>query len=99
MPKVTLTNWFARMERSLRRFAVTLSALSVLMLAVPTLASGQDDSALKSFIPQTIAPPRDEKYLQADGSIYIAGNDLLVPYIERLNELFVKTHAGTRRSL
>ena len=35
----------------------------------------------------------------ADGSIYITGNDLVQPLIERLNELFVKTHPGFRFSL
>ena len=32
----------------------------------------------------TPLPPRDAKYVMPDGSILIAGNDLMVPYMERL---------------
>src|ERR1700736_5542792 len=40
----------------------------------------------------TPLPPKDAKYVLADGSILIAGNDLMVAYMERLIALFRKTH-------
>ena len=40
----------------------------------------------------TPLPPKDAKYVMPDGSILIAGNDLMVPYMERLIALFRKTH-------
>ncbi len=44
----------------------------------------------------TPPPPKDAKYVRADGSILIAGNDLMVPYMERLIALFRKTHPEFR---
>ena len=44
-------------------------------------------------------PPKDAKYLMPDGSILIAGNDLMVPYMERLTELFRKSHPEYRFTL
>jgi phosphate transport system substrate-binding protein len=41
-------------------------------------------------------PPKDAKYVLPDGSILIAGNDLMVPYVERLAELFRKAHPEYR---
>jgi len=65
-----------------------------LFVACPA-AFAQTDSGLKPFVPQRVAPPgREAKYVLADGSIYIAGNDLMVPYLERLNALFQQTHPG-----
>ena len=39
-------------------------------------------------------PRPDAPYLLADGSIYVAGNDLLIPLFDQLNALFLKTHPG-----
>ena len=44
----------------------------------------------------TAPPPRDAPYLRADGSIYVAGNDLLAPFFDQLNALFLQTHPGFR---
>lgn len=41
-------------------------------------------------------PPRDAKYLLPDGSILIAGNDLMAPYVERLITRFRRDHPGYR---
>src|SRR5260370_17662147 len=35
---------------------------------------------------------KDGKYVMVDGAILIAGNDLMVSYVERLTALFRKTH-------
>ena len=39
-------------------------------------------------------PPADASYVQPDGSIYVSGNDLMVPFFEQLNALFAKAHPG-----
>jgi phosphate transport system substrate-binding protein len=44
-------------------------------------------------------PPKDAKYVLPDGSILIAGNDLMVAYMERLTELFRKSHPEYRFTL
>jgi len=41
-------------------------------------------------------PPRSAKYVIGDGSILIAGNDLMAPYVERLAALFRKHHPEFR---
>jgi len=52
---------------------------------------------LKPYISKAVPlPPKDAKYLQPDGSILIAGNDLMVPYMERLAALFRKSHPEFR---
>ena len=64
----------------------------VALLTLPVTIA--QDSALKPFVPRNVEPPKDAKYVLADGSVYIAGNDLLVPYILKLNAVFLKTHPG-----
>ena len=41
-------------------------------------------------------PPKDATYLRPDGTILVAGNDLMEPYLERLISLFDKRHPGLR---
>jgi phosphate transport system substrate-binding protein len=43
---------------------------------------------------ETIPEPKDLPYVLPDGSIYIAGNDLVAPLMEKLNDLFSKAHPG-----
>lgn len=45
---------------------------------------------------QPAPPPKDAPYVLPDGSIYVAGNDLMAPLLERLNRIFVRTHPGFR---
>jgi phosphate transport system substrate-binding protein len=44
-------------------------------------------------------PPKDARYVLPDGSILVAGNDLMVAYMERLTELFRKSHPEYRFTL
>jgi phosphate transport system substrate-binding protein len=70
-----------------------LSALSLLLLA--GLAGGaraQPAAGETSALPF----PKAASYVQPDGSIYIAGNDLMTPIIEELNVRFQKAHPGFR---
>lgn len=46
--------------------------------------------------PALPAPPKEAKYVLPDGSILIAGNDLMVPYVERLVALFRREHPEFR---
>ena len=41
---------------------------------------------------QVSPPPKNAKYVMRDGSILIAGNDLMAPYMDKLAALFRKSH-------
>jgi len=53
----------------------------------------------RPYIPQAAKFPAGATYVRPDGTIYITGNDLVQPLIEKLNELFIKTHPGFKFSL
>ena len=92
---------FGRISGRSSRITVSL----VLLIAVVSLASGgfgqdQEKSAeLKPYVPHAVPFPKGATYLRPDGSIYLTGNDLVEPLVEKLNDLFVKTHPGFRFSL
>ena len=46
--------------------------------------------------PAPVPFPRDAPYVLADGSIYIAGNDLVAPIVDGLNARFQKAHPEFR---
>lgn len=49
------------------------------------------------YVPRPVPPPeKDAPYLLPDGSIYIPGNVLDAPFVDRLNEIFCRTHPGFR---
>jgi phosphate transport system substrate-binding protein len=52
----------------------------------------------RPYIAQAVKFPAGATYIRPDGTIYITGNDLVQPLIEKLNELFIKTHPGFRVS-
>jgi phosphate transport system substrate-binding protein len=53
----------------------------------------EDAPALKPYVAKKVPlPPKDAKYVRPDGTILIAGNDLMVPYMQRLTALFKKSH-------
>jgi phosphate transport system substrate-binding protein len=54
------------------------------------------ESSPSSYRPQPVDPPKDASYVLSDGSIYVAGNDLVAPYLERLNGVFEEAHPGFR---
>lgn len=62
-------------------------------------ASGvvEDAPPLKPYVAAKLPPPpKDAKYVRPDGAILITGNDLMVPYMERLTALFRKSHPEFR---
>jgi phosphate transport system substrate-binding protein len=63
--------------------------------AVPSPATaGSASPAVGPLGTDPLAPPRNAPYLLPDGSIYVAGNDLLAPFFDQLNALFLKSHPG-----
>jgi phosphate transport system substrate-binding protein len=66
---------------------------SVFPAASAAAAAEIDASPLKPYIAKTVPlPGKDAKYVLPDGSILIAGNDLMVSYMEKLTALFRKSH-------
>src|SRR5689334_4647963 len=88
-------------RRSRQRSAISMGLTLLFAIASFVLSSfGQEKSAdLKPYVPHAVPFPTGASYLRPDGSIYLTGNDLVEPLIERLNDLFVKTHPGFRFSL
>lgn len=43
--------------------------------------------------------PRSAEYVLSDGSIYIAGNDLVEPLMERIDEIYSAAHPGFKFKL
>jgi phosphate transport system substrate-binding protein len=70
--------------------------MPILALAALPLAAAAADSALASYVPQPVSVPQDASYVMRDGSIRIVGNDGMRAMLERFNELFARTHPGTR---
>ena len=98
------THLYLNISRMQRR-PIRLIALGVALLIVqgPCAYHGfAQEKALddpRPYVAHSVKFPTGATYLRPDGSIYITGNDLVQPLIERLNELFVKTHPGFRFSL
>lgn len=79
------------------RYQFALGAMilgGALLIGSSSSSADTDYSSLKPFVAQHVSPPTTAKYLKPDGSIYIAGNDLLISYMERLTALFQKGHPG-----
>jgi len=54
-------------------------------------------NAPEPYVPRPVPPPqKDAPYLLPDGSIYVPGNDLDRPFVDKFNELFARTHPGFR---
>lgn len=84
-----------------KRSAVSVGLVALLAIASSTIEGfGQEkNAALKPYVAHPVPFPTGATYLRPDGSIYLAGNDLVEPLIEKLNDLFTKTHPGFRFSL
>lgn len=53
----------------------------------------------RPYVAQAVKFPVGATYIRPDGTIYITGNDLVQPLIEKFNDLFIKTHPGFKFSL
>ncbi len=65
---------------------------SVLMIG----AAAQVSSARSQRVDAKAAPSKDATYRLPDGSIYIAGNDLIEPFLDEVNEKFIERHPGIK---
>jgi phosphate transport system substrate-binding protein len=81
-------------------FAASIAALAALLAwtgAFAMDAAPGDAPPLAPYVAKKLPPPtREAKYLMADGAILIAGNDLMVPYMQRLTALFRKHYPDFR---
>ena len=70
------------------------AALSCLWVSTSAVAASPSESPpLKPYVAKKVSlPPKSAKYLMPDGSILIAGNDLMASYMEKLIALFRKSH-------
>jgi phosphate transport system substrate-binding protein len=62
-------------------------------IAGAPLATGAEPGP-QPYVPQKVSVPKDAPYVLSDGSIFIAGNDLVAPLLEKLNEVYSKAHPG-----
>jgi phosphate transport system substrate-binding protein len=76
----------------LRRSKVAL----LLLVSTGSFAAARDAEP-KPYHPESVSlPSKGAKYLMPDGSILIAGNDLMAPYLGRLIAIFRKSHPQFR---
>jgi phosphate transport system substrate-binding protein len=57
-------------------------------------APAPDVAPLPHYVVHKQSVPKSAEYVLPDGSIYIAGNDLVAPLLERVNAIFSATHPG-----
>src|SRR5438105_6232691 len=81
---------------------VLVSATAMAMMSCPVVhgqKSGDDASGtntLPHYVERSETVPFGAEYVLPDGSIYIAGNDLVAPLLERINAIFAAKHPGFR---
>jgi len=61
-----------------------------------SLAPVSAQPAPAPYQPAPVAVPGDASYVRSDGSVYIVGNDGMEEMLNKLNELFAKTHPGIK---
>jgi phosphate transport system substrate-binding protein len=66
-----------------------LTASNIVLASSPASAEAPP---LKPYVPKPVTLPKDAGYVLPDGSILIAGNDLMISYMDRLTALFRKSH-------
>jgi phosphate transport system substrate-binding protein len=70
-----------------------LLALGICGSIVPS-GFAQSEATHKGHIGADLTPPKDAPYVLSDGSIYIAGNDLIEPFLDQINDRFAEQHHG-----
>jgi phosphate transport system substrate-binding protein len=70
------------------------------MLAFLSLSAGAQDGTagkLPHYVPQPVAAPAPgSPYLLPDGSVYVLANDLVGPYFEAIDAIFMQDHPNIR---
>ena len=84
--------------RFLHRFLILpLAGMSVSLVPLPLSASPVAvDPALPAYQAQPATPPKGAGYVLPDGSIRIAGTEVMTTLIESINARFAQTHPGTK---
>ncbi len=77
----------------LRRLAPCCALLSMSLTAS---SQRQASPTLPTYVAHTVQVPKDAEYLLPNGDIYVAGNDLVAPLLERINAVFASHHPGFR---
>ena len=79
--------------RSGGAFAALLGGMAVWA----PLAAQEESPALPHYVSHPVpAPAADATYMLPDKTVYVLANDLVGPYFEALDELFMKTHPNIR---
>lgn len=80
------------------RCVVVLAAFA--LMTRPLAAQESEEPALPVYKPHPVpSPAGDASYRLPDGSVYILANDLVGPYLEKLNIIFTRTHPNIRITL
>ena len=74
--------------RSRNSFPLLVLVLALSSLAVPAQTAASHPSRAEP----KLTPPKDAPYLLPDGSVYIAGNDLIEPFLDAVNDRFMERH-------
>ena len=83
-----------------RGATLSLSAIGVSLVSLGLSAAPVSvDPELPAYQPQEAMPTKGAGYLLADGSVRIAGTEIMTPLIESLNARFAQSHAGTKFTL
>jgi phosphate transport system substrate-binding protein len=67
-------------------------SILALACALPFAAAAD----IPSYQPKPVAIPGDAGYVQADGAVYIVGNDGMEDILDKFNALFAQTHPGVK---
>ena len=88
------------MRRLMRKAHKSMTMAAVLCATVPmwsqmsTGPEGSETAPLPHYVAHNVAAPKQAEYVLPDGTIYIAGNDLVAPLLERVNAIYVSKHPG-----
>src|ERR1700757_469845 len=79
-----------------RRLSWVGGLIALFGVAVPVWSQADRDTAvaLPHYVARQQQVPKSAEYVLPDGSIYIAGNDLVAPLLERIDAIFAAKHPG-----
>ena len=82
------------------RFVVPFAVGVLWVSALPDVHAQQEAPPLVHYVPKPVpAPARNASYMLPDGSAYILANDLVGPFLERLNVIYLKSHPNVKIKL
>ena len=88
------------MPKLWKRSALIFLAIAAGYWASFANAQEEDAPALQPYVPARVPPPPPGiSYLLPDGSAYVLANDLIGPFLERIDAIFEKSHPNIRIKL